>query len=1187
MKFTDLSIDGFGVWSGLEVRELGPGLNVFYGPNEAGKTTLLQFVRAILYGFSLERRRRYLPPVHGGQGGGWLGIVAAGGIFEGTFDITRSERFDAPLGEVAVTAADGTVQGAQQLRDLLCDVDEAIFQNVFALGLEELQQLGTLDGTDAARLLYGLSAGLDRVSLAEVMRELDASRLRLLAADERPSRIAELLAERDKLCEEIEDLAGATRQYWRLGAERDELAAAIAEAETEAERFDRHARTVELAHALAPKWDERSGLDQQLAAMGPLADFPGNALHRLQRIAGGIRRHRRRLRQINSRRRQRKTEAAGLTVRESLWRRGARIQALAENESWIASVEKELLAAEQTIGQLESRMSAGRGQLGMPAEMSPEDAADLSPRRLAGVRAPAAELRRAVLTAREAQAAVHEAEQEFASQGQSLVAALAARGLTELNPALEKAGQLVAQWRRRVQLDDRFERMTRHRADLEEEAHASLDRQILPAWLLASLGGVFVVGVLLLFAGWLLPGSFTGTLGWLLSLLGIAAFGTAAGTKWMLERSAALRLESCQEQLVMLESQTKQIADERTALDKQLPSGGTPAARLQAAEAALAALEELLPLEAKRQSAEQHLPLARREAEQARENLLAAHEQWQAALAAARLPKNISPKQLRQWIRGRAGMADLQQQWSAAKDQRDRIERELAALTSRIEPLFTEAGLTPESDSPAEQLRQLSRELAEESTRSVRRDAIRLDLKKLGRARAKHRAAIVRLQRRQQSLLERAGAADEMELARKATERASVDELSHRRDLLDRELIAACDGICTTAELAALLADPNRPQLSESLKTTSVPSGNICDVGNALRGVPQPLHAESTQSQTARQRLHELLEQRGRLGREMESLVDDRRLGAKQLQLAVVEQRLAEAIERWQVLGITLRVLQQIKEEYERKGQPETLLEASGYLERLTGGRYQRVWTPLGENTLLVDDANGQSLAVELLSRGTREQLFLALRLALVGFYARRGTAMPLVLDDVLVNFDDGRSVRAAEVLRDFGAAGHQLLVFTCHERLANVFESLAAPVRRLPQNTEPGQIVEPAPAQSAPEEIQPRPQPSRRRRAKPAKPEPERGSPLETVSNGTSNGHSHVPAQSHAEPPPDPVEAPQRAAARQRRADPPHRLAPARPIRRCWSAEEFDGELEDRVREPIARDDAAADETASDAADR
>ena len=69
MKISALQIDGFGVWTGLKMEALSEKLNVFYGPNEAGKTTLMQFIRAVLYGFS-EERRHYLPPIHGGRPGG-------------------------------------------------------------------------------------------------------------------------------------------------------------------------------------------------------------------------------------------------------------------------------------------------------------------------------------------------------------------------------------------------------------------------------------------------------------------------------------------------------------------------------------------------------------------------------------------------------------------------------------------------------------------------------------------------------------------------------------------------------------------------------------------------------------------------------------------------------------------------------------------------------------------------------------------------------------------------------------------------------------------------------------------------------------------------------------------------------------------------------------------------------------
>src|SRR3981189_3056791 len=99
------------MWSGLEVAELSAGLNVFYGPNEAGKTTLMQFARAMLYGFSPERTARYLPPVHGGRGGGSLGSTLPGGRFR----ISRFDRPNLPSGEVTVAAADGTIQGEPQL----------------------------------------------------------------------------------------------------------------------------------------------------------------------------------------------------------------------------------------------------------------------------------------------------------------------------------------------------------------------------------------------------------------------------------------------------------------------------------------------------------------------------------------------------------------------------------------------------------------------------------------------------------------------------------------------------------------------------------------------------------------------------------------------------------------------------------------------------------------------------------------------------------------------------------------------------------------------------------------------------------------------------------------------------------------------------------------------------------------
>ena len=125
----------------------------------------------------------------------------------------------------------------------------------------------------------------------------------------------------------------------------------------------------------------------------------------------------------------------------------------------------------------------------------------------------------------------------------------------------------------------------------------------------------------------------------------------------------------------------------------------------------------------------------------------------------------------------------------------------------------------------------------------------------------------------------------------------------------------------------------------------------------------------------------------------MKGLADDRQLAARQLDLAALQQRIEEAIGRWQVLAVTGQILESIRASYETDRQPETLQEASGYFSQMTQGHYRRVWTPVGERILRVEDAAGHWLPVEVLSRGAREQLFLSLRLSLAAYFARRGAA--------------------------------------------------------------------------------------------------------------------------------------------------------------------------------------------------
>ena len=51
MRLTEIDIDRFRIWRDLLLKLNPQGLNVIYGPNEAGKTTLMRFIRATLYGY--------------------------------------------------------------------------------------------------------------------------------------------------------------------------------------------------------------------------------------------------------------------------------------------------------------------------------------------------------------------------------------------------------------------------------------------------------------------------------------------------------------------------------------------------------------------------------------------------------------------------------------------------------------------------------------------------------------------------------------------------------------------------------------------------------------------------------------------------------------------------------------------------------------------------------------------------------------------------------------------------------------------------------------------------------------------------------------------------------------------------------------------------------------------------------
>lgn len=1056
MKITGLQVDGFGVWSGLQIDDLSDGLNVFCGPNEAGKTTLMQFVRSMLYGFA-DERDRYFPPLHGGRSGGSLNVAGPNGRFQVVRHADGDSGF-AP-GRALLIGADGTRQGEHLLRVLLCNVEEPVFNNVFAVGLREMQELGALSDTDAAAMLYRISAGIDSVSLFDVVHELENSRKRLIdpAGDE--SQVVQLIEQRDRLRGRLDDAVKAGGRYGRLLAHRNQLEVQVTELEEERNRVQQEARVIEIAVGLAERWKQRDELDQQIAALGTLPAMPEGAIQRLDEVNRRITEEKSQIERLREQWESLRAEASSLKVNEALWRQSARIEVLREQQPWIAGLEKQTDELRNEIAQLESQITGQQKRLGLDKNGNRRRAAEFSEQALGALRQPARVLRYCKRNLKDAQAEAERTQQHVRELSGELEKALEDRDEQDLHEALERAGAQVAQLRRRAQVDQRLDELHQYEEELDQRSRQLMERQMMPIVAVLALGGAFVLGVMLLLVGLFMPGSIVGTAGSWLTSLGLIGVVAAAVAKVVMERTNTRRLEACQKQVSMLQLQTRQATEERDELERQLPSGGGPVLRrLQVAEDDLKALEALVPLETRLQAAQQDFDAASSRSEHAAKQYGDARRRWHEVLKKLGLPGGLSPKQVRDLVQQTDEFGHGQRRLDRRREELQQRRRELEAITSRIEQLAADCGVDVASDHPIELLDLLSEELAEQETRMQRRQGLKDQGRQIRRQQRKHQMNLSRLKHQHRRLLREADVKDEQQFRQRALHLKRAESLKQQRQSVQNEITAALGGFCTEDAIDQRLRKNDPHKLEKTWD-------DLVQRGHALEA-----------------KLKSALEQRGEIGQQLKTLADDRQAATLRMELGVVEQQLRVAARRWQVLAVSSASLERIRSVYERQRQPETLQEASGYMQQMTENRYRRVWTPLGEDILYVDDEAGRSLPVEVLSRGTREQLFLGLRMALVNSYARRGAMLPLILDDVLVNFDAQRAKAAAAVLKEFASAGHQLLVFTCHEHIAKLFAAKDVEIRRLDHMAHVGRHAQsrrPAASSATQPATKPAPKPS------------------------------------------------------------------------------------------------------------
>ncbi len=1174
MRITSLKIERFGVWEGLSLPKVSRGINVFYGPNEAGKTTLMQFIRACLYGGADEERARYIQMALDGKtrrgekaGFGskrfeettnaaetsasaelkrildgerrkdadaetkldaetaardaaraWIGGAATvssefgdhrlerryvkrdagwqsaierkSGFLASEGLINWSGRFYPLPGKkiaesLVVVGPDGTRVGDYFAKSLTCNLDEATYNGVFAIGLDELQRLGALNETEAAQMLYRLSVGVDRGAFVQVFQQIVAERNDLFDAKGKPSILENLIAERDRARRKSGEAAGNLREYARLLEERRAVLEATKLLQERLEKTTRQKRVRELAVQIADLWDERDEARRQVVEMGDVPAVEQSAVDECAALCDVVEETRKKIKEIKNAYRALRDERDAIPVDSALEELAPRVSILEDDLPRLREIDEEVGRLQGELNELNAKFaeedarvkSARDGKMTLtPAALDAMNAAivasNLAPETRFGAnpnpnganvggsgenasqtptlpnklvdeglsfkevedfRIPAKAVRRRRLKLKKYREEFEVVKTRLNELVERLEQGLTSRSQRNLTEAIEKTGALLGGLRRRVEIERRVAEMTQYRKELERQNKTLADNQAITGAPLYALGAGVVVG------GLLFGLSLFGRMELAVGLVGLLATIACIFYKTTVEKKNYQKLEDNQRRLGLLTRQLEQAQAETKKLDERFPaapnSTATLEARLQKAKTDLAFFESLAPVEAQWREATKIFRAEEARVQKAEEALKKARKRWTAWLRDAGLPATLKPTQVRDLL-DRVGLTeDLRRQIEGVAAEIDFLGRERQGIVDRF---AAAVALLPKLDvdknaTPFELAPKL-RAVAEEYGLSQQR---RAELWDSMVALKKEYRQFFLARRRQTKDVRRFLAGYRVKtidaLVEAVERRATYCRLNAAFDEAQRRLEVGIGGFCSEEELGALLLDA---EVREELPTA------IENLERRLEGLDAELRGK--------------LELSGRLGQQADAIAAKKESIRSRFEAAALDLRIAEMADLWQSRAIAGRAMEDVRRAYERERQPETLREASRYLRRLTESRYVNIWTPLGEDALYVDAADGETLDVASLSRGTREQLFIAIRLALVVSFEKHGIQMPLILDDVLVNFDNKRAGIAAKVLCDFAKSGRQIFLFTCHEHICRLFLGLNVPVCALPTSNDP-----------------------------------------------------------------------------------------------------------------------------------
>lgn len=1061
MRIAEMAIDGFGVFREVTVSDVDPKVTVFEGQNEAGKTTLMAFIRAILFGFEGRRNgaNRY-EPARGGRHGGALVVETDDGrrfrieridsSARGRVKVSATFPFQQTTSESETTRPDEVV-----LHELLYGTSKLLYQNVFAFGIGELERLDTLQDEEVSHHIYTVGMGTGLTPLTVVQSGLEAEQAQLFKPGGRKPLMNQLLQGLEESQASIRDLQALPDEYNTLRNRLRVLEQEIPEDQKELEETKTRCDWAESLVKARTDWEQLQVVHQELQQDLPIIEsFPAGGIERLAQVERALGSVETRLDEIRS------------TIRKVVERRvnlcpDPRILKHQNNIEALEDLRGQYKGALEAFSDLRSRVAVRRtvldeilGRLGPAWDDSRLDRFEASipiRERVRGLRDRLEGCRQEVIEAHRAQQNTERLKKEKDGELERLQEKLEQMMAPEspTRASLDERERAIGQW---VQNHHQRELTQQHRQDLQIQTTV-LDEQIQTTTNeLASVDARrdrswwALIGVSVVFVG---LGGYAGVQQeWSLTIVSSTAGMLAIGllSWWRHEVGVQRRarvgelqdlIQAVTEQWEELQGETRRaereeqtLVEDMTRLSQDIL--GLELTSLDDTESARRALEAERRLTERRED----INMCIQDEEEALVSLLetgeaalkicqeaeatqhSAQQAWEEFLTSLGLPEDLTPDGALEVITGAERAQGQLREWRDVTGECQRVKHFVEKTAMELNRVLEQCGrdVVEVEQSPAA-LTSLRKSLEQSLTSQQ-------ELARLTELIAERQVEVeaaesekVRYWDQLQALLQAGGASDNETFRKRAGLYTRQVELERQQRQLEFALKVHAGSAERYQDMESILSNKSRAELER-------------EWSEAKREGQQRLVEVLTRK----------LQEKGRVEQRLQDLERNERLSFVMLERQELLAQLKQHANRWAIRAVCQHLLDQARQVYERERQPAVLREASKFFASMTGGRYVRVKVPLGEMRLEVEAENGTSSPTDILSRGTAEQLYLAMRLAFICEYAKHAGPLPLVIDDILVNFDPERAKATIAVLGQI-AVTHQVLVFTCHPHVSRWFE--------------------------------------------------------------------------------------------------------------------------------------------------